>query len=446
MEAIEEQELQTTESSPSWQEIKVVLKLRDFRLLWMGQGISMLGDQFYLIALPWLVLQLTGDAFAMGIVLALAGIPRALFMLFGGALTDRFSPRTLMLVTNLARMALVGLLSLTIFTGSIEMWMVYLFALFFGLADAFFYPAASAIVPTIVPKKQLQIGNSITQGTAQLSVFLGPVLAGLIIAAFAGDGGTAETGTPDLYGIGVAFALNALAFLASAVTFKLMSSSKAQHSEEAEEKNMWQSILEGLSYVWHDDTLRMVFIVVAAIAVFAIAPIYLGVPVIADDRLENGAAAFGIIMSIYGVGTLIGTVLSGILPRPPARLLGSLMFGVVGLMGFMMMGLAFADSVWFAGLMLGLTGILKGWVMIQLTTWLQLRSPEALLGRIMGLLMFAFVGLAPVANALFGWLIEWNVTTVLLVSGIILALISFGAAFQAPIRAMGTAVAPTSGD
>ena len=122
------------------------------------------------------------------------------------------------------------------------------------------------------------------------------------------------------------------------------------------------------------------------------------------------------------------------------------MFGVIGHMGFMMMGLAFADFVWIAGLMLGLTGILKGWVIIQLTTWLQLRSPEALLGRIMGLLMFAFVGLAPVANALFGWLIEWNVTTVLLASGIILALISFGAAFQPPIRAMGTVVAPTSGD
>ena len=108
--------------------------------------------------------------------------------------------------------------------------------------------------------------------------------------------------------------------------------------------------------------------------------------------------------------------------------------------------LAFADSIWFAGLMLALTGVLDGWVMIQFTTWLQLRSPEALLGRIMGLLMFAFVGLAPVADALFGWLIEWDVTTVLLVSGVILALISFGAAFQPRIRAMGMEVAPAAGE
>jgi hypothetical protein len=110
------------------------------------------------------------------------------------------------------------------------------------------------------------------------------------------------------------------------------------------------------------------------------------------------------------------------------------------------MGLAFANSILIASLMLAVTGVLDGWVMIQFTTWLQLRSPEALLGRIMGLLMFAFVGLAPVADALFGWLIEWDVTTVLLVSGVILALISFGAAFQPTIRTMGTAVALTPGD
>jgi MFS family permease len=90
--------------------------------------------------------------------------------------------------------------------------------LLFGLADAFFYPAASAIVPTILPKHQLQIGNSITQGTAQLSVFLGPVLAGLIIAMFANQSTGSETAVPDLRGIGIAFAPDAVTFLASALT------------------------------------------------------------------------------------------------------------------------------------------------------------------------------------------------------------------------------------
>src|SRR6185295_14141728 len=83
------------------------LSVRNFRLLWIGESISLLGDQFYMIALPWLVLQLTGSALALGSVMALAGIPRALFMLIGGVLVDRFSPRAVMMMSNFARFVLV---------------------------------------------------------------------------------------------------------------------------------------------------------------------------------------------------------------------------------------------------------------------------------------------------------------------------------------------------
>src|SRR5512138_2453061 len=108
-----------------------VLRIRNFRYLWIGEGISLLGDQLYLIALPWLVLSLTGNALAVGTVLATTGIPRALFMLLGGALTDRFTPRRLMINSNLARMALTGLLAALVLTGLIQLWMLYVFALLF---------------------------------------------------------------------------------------------------------------------------------------------------------------------------------------------------------------------------------------------------------------------------------------------------------------------------
>src|SRR5215471_2771859 len=103
----------------------VVMASRNFRLLVVGQGTSLLGDQFYLIAMPWLVLQRTGDPLALGAVLALAGLPRAIFMLLGGALTDRFSPRVIMLASDLARLVLmVGLATLAL-TQSVETWMLY---------------------------------------------------------------------------------------------------------------------------------------------------------------------------------------------------------------------------------------------------------------------------------------------------------------------------------
>ena len=127
-----------------------VLKIRNFRLLWIGEGISLLGDQFYMIALPWLVLSLTGNALAVGTVMAMAGIPRALFMLVGGALTDRFTPRKLMISSNLVRMVLTGLLAALVAMNLIQLWMLYALALFFGLADAFFFPAQTSIVSQLV--------------------------------------------------------------------------------------------------------------------------------------------------------------------------------------------------------------------------------------------------------------------------------------------------------
>src|SRR5579859_68192 len=107
------------------------LSVRNFRLLWIGEGISLLGDQFYLIALPWLVLQLTSSALALGTILALASIPRALFMLVGGVFVDRYSPRSVMFASNFARLVLVGLLSALVLTNNIGLEILYVFALAF---------------------------------------------------------------------------------------------------------------------------------------------------------------------------------------------------------------------------------------------------------------------------------------------------------------------------
>ena len=188
------------------------LSVRNFRLLWIGEGISLLGDQFYLVALPWLVLQLTGSALALGTIMALASIPRAVFMLLGGAFVDRYSPRSVMIASNAARFVLVALLSVLVLTNTIQMWMLYVLALAFGLADAFYFPAQTAIVPQVLQQDQLQAGNTFVQGTAQLSLFLGPVLAGALIALL--GHGAAANGVPDMRGIGIAYQEHELRFAA----------------------------------------------------------------------------------------------------------------------------------------------------------------------------------------------------------------------------------------
>jgi MFS family permease len=137
----------------------------NFRLLWGGQLTSVLGDQFSMIALPWLVLKLTSDPLALGIVLALSSVPRALFMLVGGAFTDRFSQRTVMLTSDILRFALTGLMAALVLTNSVHLWMIYVIALLSGSISSFFTPASSSIVPQMLDTEDIQAGNSIMQGS-----------------------------------------------------------------------------------------------------------------------------------------------------------------------------------------------------------------------------------------------------------------------------------------
>src|SRR5437868_959153 len=193
--------------------------IRDFRLLWLGEAVSALGDQFALIALPWLALVLTGSALALGGVMAVMAVPRVLLMLVGGVSVDRFSPRRVMLGSNAVRLVAISALGAVVLAGAAELWMLYVFAVVFGVADAFFFPAQTSIVPELVDAEQLQRANGFVQGTAQATVLIGPALAGLVIAAAGaqGSGSGASAG-----GIGVALLLDAATFVASLMTLWLI--------------------------------------------------------------------------------------------------------------------------------------------------------------------------------------------------------------------------------
>ena len=413
-----------------------LFKQNNFRFLWLGEFVSVLGDQFSLIALPWLVLQITGSALAMGIVLAIMGIPRAVFMLLGGAITDRFSPRTLMIITSLARMVLTALLAFAIISGSIAMWMIYIFALLFGLADAFFYPANSAMVPQVVGKDDLQMGNGIIHSTAQISVFLGPALAGLLIAFFS-QGEVIEGTIPDLQGIGFAFGIDALTFLLSTSFLLLIQVNKLNVPENKEQQGVLESIRSGIDFVWQNITIRTAFLAIAVISVLINPPLIIGIPILAEHRLSQGAAAFGILSASSGLGSLFGTLLAGTLPQPAPKRFGTFLFIVLAIQGIAILLLSFAYNIIFAGLLLLFTGASGGYFVVQFITWLQRITPAELIGRVMSLVMFLSIGLIPVTEILFGALIEISLGVVLFVSGLLLTVLGITIAFQPAIRNMG---------
>src|SRR5260370_4824715 len=119
-----------------------------FRLLWAGNTISWTGDQFYLVALPWLILQLTTSSIVLGTITMMAAIPRAALMLLGGAVTDRISPRRIMMLTASTRTVLVAAISALIWLHMLQLWHLYFLALCFGIADAFAAPAGQAYLPS----------------------------------------------------------------------------------------------------------------------------------------------------------------------------------------------------------------------------------------------------------------------------------------------------------
>ena len=405
-----------------------LLRIRNFRLLWIGEGISLLGDQFYMIALPWLVLSLTGNALAVGTVMAMAGIPRALFMLVGGALTDRFTPRKLMINSNLARMALTGLLAALVLTNQIELWMLYALALFFGLADAFFFPAQTSVVPALVDKDHLQQGNAIIQGTAQLSLFVGPILAGATISLL-------DTGlTHSTSGIALAFGLDSLSFLASITMLSLMRIENANAGTRKVESGVIASIREVLIYVWNEPTLKLVFSITMGLNLLINGPFAVGVPVVARTRFPEGAAAFGLIMSLFGGGALLGTFLSGVLPKPSNKLLGTISLSVLSSMGIGLAVIGFAPTMYVAATATLVMGSASGYANILMITWLQRKVAPEMTGRIMSLVMFAAIGLNPVSTALAGVFIGLNTAVLLVCAGILMTLFTLSAAFSSAVR------------
>ena len=410
------------------------LSVRNFRLLWIGESISLLGDQFYMIALPWLVLQITGSALALGTVMALAGIPRALFMLVGGALVDRFSPRSVMIVSNLARLVLVALLSVLVLTNNIGIEMLYGFALAFGLADAFYFPGQTAIVPQLLPEEQLQAGNTFVQGTAQLSGFLGPVLAGGLIALL-GHAATADA-APGSQGIGIAFGLDTLSFVASLLCLTLMRIPKAT-KQAGEQQNVIASIKAGFAYLWGQSALRAFFLLIIAMNFLVLGPIVVGIPVLANTRLPEGAAAFGIIMSAFGGGALLGIILSNVLRLKPQHM-GTMLLLIVSVLGFGIALMPLLTSTALVAVLTLLMGMANGYTTIALFTWMQKRIPQELMGRVMSLLIFSSVGLAPVSNALAGAILQVNLNALFIGGGLLMAALSLLAIAAPAIRQMGS--------
>jgi MFS family permease len=402
---------------------------RDFRLLFAGSSISAIGDQFTLVALPWLVLELTGDPAQLGIVLAVMAVPRAAFMLVGGALVDRLSPRRVLLSARIVNALLTGLLAALVLLGDISMPALYALAVGIGLSTAFAYPAAGSLLPQLVPPEQLQGANSSLMGMRQLSMLVGPALAGLLIRA----GSAAAGGTR---GTGLAFAVDAVSFLFSVGSLCMIRVASDRQPRTAS-AGVLVKVGEGLRAHWRDPQLRAFISYMALVSVLVGGPLQVCLPLLARTRLSEGAAGYGILMTSYGAGMLLGSLASVPVTRLARGQLGLMVLGVDALNGLAFAALAAIHSLPLAVGLLLLVGTFAGTVQIAVITWLQHRVPQAMLGRTMSLVMFTFMGLAPLAAAAAGGLLKVApLADVLAIAGLTLTAVALFCLTRPSLRAI----------
>lgn len=388
-----------------------MLASHDFRLLWLGQSVSILGDQFYLVALPWLVLYLTGSSLALGTILLTATIVRVSFQLVGGAISDMISQRKMMIASSVARAVVCAVLTALVLSNRIQLWHLFIIVAVFGMADAFFTPALKAFIPGIIPKDNLVAGNSLLNTSSLLAMFLGPSLAGILIS---------------VVGTGGAFAFDTASFVFVAGCLLLMKSKPSSDAApeqiiaktNARRAQLLTSIGEGLRYTYYEPTLRAL-ITITAVVEFAFAgPFTVGLASLANVKFAGGAAAFGAMLSSLGGGLLVGTLMVG--ASHTKYSFGKTILWLTTGLGFGLTLLGLVPNVIWACVLMAVIGIISGHVQVLVASWLQAKSDPMLRGRVMSVVMLGAFGLTPLSYVLTGALTQISVSFMFIATGLLL--------------------------
>lgn len=388
------------------------LRNPQYRLWLTGSTISFFGDQFYMVALPWLILQQTGSAVAMGAVMMAGSIPRALLMLMGGVLSDRVSARKIMMTTATARTICVAVIGILVWFGVLHMWELYALAVAFGVADAFAAPATTAYLPSLLKPEQLVQASSVSQSTVQLTSIVGPVPAGFVIKAL---------------GVAWAFFLDAISFLfIIGALWKLPDPPPSPAAKKA----VWHAITEGIAYVGRDVPLRSIMLLAMTMNLCFTGPVAIGLTYLTKNRFGS-PAILGTLLSAIAAGSLLGALLAGVWK---IRRRGVLMVLVAAAVAPFLGSIGFLSRVWPLAGVLFLIGLLSALMNVHISAWVMQRIDAAVRGRVASVLMLATFGIMPISFAIAGFLIAWNLTFTFLIAGVAMFLTAAGASFQKSVR------------
>jgi MFS family permease len=341
-------------------------------------------------------------------------IPRAALMLVGGAVTDRASPRKIMILTAAVRTLLVATLAAFVWRHHVEVWQIYVLSFFFGVADAFAAPAAQTLLPSLVVPEQLPAANALSQGTQQLAMLAMPAPAGIIIAAF---------------GVASAFSIDAISFL-FIIAALLRLRDPPQVELAVPQSNIVHSILEGLRHVKNDVALRTLLLVASVLNFCIAGPLSVGLAFLAKSEFGS-PMAFGLLVSSVAAGSLVGLLLAAARQQ---RKRGWLLLVVSVVVGICTASIGLLSQLWSLLPVLFVMSASAGFLNVHLLAWFQQRVDRAMLGRVMSVLMFASLGLMPLSLAAAGIAVQWSLRGMFAGAGALVLVVTCIAALQRPVR------------
>ncbi|HVF06499.1 MAG TPA: MFS transporter [Frankiaceae bacterium] len=400
-----------------------VLRLRDFRWLWIGQTVSSIGDQIFPIAVALKVVHAGGSAGDLGVVLLGRTVAMVLFVLVGGVYADRISRTRVMIGADVLRAVAVGGLALV--PGDVPVSVLALLTFVVGGGEAFFRPAYGAIVPSVVPKEMFEQANAFTSVSLRTAAILGPALGGFLVA---------------VAGTGWALTVDAATFGISMLT--LLRIAEPPPATRLEPTTPLRDALEGVAAVRARPWVGAVLVMATLHLMLAIAPMMVLMPFIARERL-GGDDAYGLLLVVFAVGGLAGTPIGGKLsPRLPGQ------WGLLGLLPHagLLLSLAYSDSLlvnaaWSFAAGVGLEPFAIWW-----SSALQRDVPPALLARVISLDWLASLGLMPLGLAFAGPAAEAFGREPVLVAGAVALVVSTLAVLPVRgVREFATPTAPSPG-
>jgi MFS family permease len=373
------------------------LRVRNYRLFFFGQLVSVSGTWMQQVAQDWLVLRLTNEPLPLGITTALQFTPILALGAWAGVVADRLDKRRLLLATQAAMAALALVLGILTATGAIRLWMVYLLALLLGFATAFDMPTRQAFVSEMVGPGQVVNAIGLNSAVFNSARVIGPAAAGVVIATV---------------GIATAFLVNAVSYLAVIGGLLAMDPARLHRLPPVERAS--GQIRAGLRYVWTTPVLRSTIALVAVVGTLGL-NFRVALPLLARFTFGGDAAVYGALASIMAAGSVVGALAAARRSRPsPALLLGS-----VAVFGVLSVAAAAAPTLALEMVVLAPLGLASIAFLATANSTVQLGSSPELRGRVMALYGLVFLGSTPLGGLLAGWMADrFGPRSIMLLAGV----------------------------